>query len=427
MTLLRALVALLRLQGFRRLFLSRVTSQGSDGVFQVALAGHVLFNPEQATDALAIAAAFAVLLLPYSLIGPFAGVLLDLWPRRQVVVVSQLVRATAMLGVAGLIATSSGSTAFFCVVLLVFSVNRFVLSGLSAALPHVVERDQLVSANSVAPTCGSLAYIIGGAVGTGLRALGTDLVVVLVAAAGVAVAAFAASRLPFLGPDDDVPGPHVGQILASVAVGLVEALRTLPGRAKLLLALIFVTRLPMGFLLLQTVVLFRGGLSDAGGRGLVVAAAASAFGFTLAAFVTPWLSPRIGQVPYASRALLGVCVVVAAVGWLLTPWSVAVVGFVVGLASQCVKITVDSLLQAHVPDGLLGRAFAGYDMVYNAGLVAGAVTAAWTLPDSGLAAAPAAAIAAVYAVVGLALPPVWARARRADRGAGASSATQPGH
>ncbi|MET7592631.1 hypothetical protein ABZS92_38215, partial [Streptomyces sp. NPDC005444] len=31
-----------------------------------------------------IASAMAVLLLPYSLIGPFAGVLLDRWRRRQV-------------------------------------------------------------------------------------------------------------------------------------------------------------------------------------------------------------------------------------------------------------------------------------------------------------------------------------------------------
>ena len=51
MTFLRALWTLLRGRGFRRLFLSRVTSSFSDGVFQVALASHILFNPEKAADA----------------------------------------------------------------------------------------------------------------------------------------------------------------------------------------------------------------------------------------------------------------------------------------------------------------------------------------------------------------------------------------
>ena len=90
MTFLRALVMLLRVQGFRRLVLARVTSQGSDGAFQAALASHVLFNPEQNTDPRQISAAFAVVLLPYSILGPFAGTLLDRWPRRRVIVVSQL-------------------------------------------------------------------------------------------------------------------------------------------------------------------------------------------------------------------------------------------------------------------------------------------------------------------------------------------------
>ena len=102
MTFLRALRALLRQRGFRRLFVSRITSQGSDGIFQIALASHVLFNPEKAADAKSIAFAFAVVLLPYSLIGPFAGVLLDRWDRRRVLVVVQVARLVAILFVAAL-------------------------------------------------------------------------------------------------------------------------------------------------------------------------------------------------------------------------------------------------------------------------------------------------------------------------------------
>ena len=45
--------------------------------------------------------------------------------------------------------------------LLVLGVNRFLLSSLSAALPHVVSEDKLVMANAVSPTLGGLMAIDG--------------------------------------------------------------------------------------------------------------------------------------------------------------------------------------------------------------------------------------------------------------------------
>jgi hypothetical protein len=67
------LARLLRTRGFRRLLAVRFTTQWADGMFQAALGGAVLFNPERQADPLAVATGLAVLLLPYSLIGPFAG------------------------------------------------------------------------------------------------------------------------------------------------------------------------------------------------------------------------------------------------------------------------------------------------------------------------------------------------------------------
>ena len=69
-------------------------------MFQAALGGAVLFNPERQADPLAVAAGLAVLLLPYSLVGPFAGALLDRWDRRRVLLVANLLRAVLTLVVA---------------------------------------------------------------------------------------------------------------------------------------------------------------------------------------------------------------------------------------------------------------------------------------------------------------------------------------
>ena len=69
---------------FRRLFRVRLCGQAGDGLFQGALFGATFFNPESSTTAAAAAVSFAALLLPYSLVGPFAGVLLDRWSRQRV-------------------------------------------------------------------------------------------------------------------------------------------------------------------------------------------------------------------------------------------------------------------------------------------------------------------------------------------------------
>ena len=346
--------------------------------------------------------------------------LLDRWPRRRVIVVSQLIRAAAMLGVAGLVTGAETGPAFFGLVLLVFSVNRFILAGLSSAMPHVVPRDALVSANSVAPTCGSLAYLLGGAVGTGVRPS---------AAATSSTCSWPPSassrprgsrrRLPFIGPTTRA-GP-LGRADHQVGRdGLVEAVRTLPRRAWLLLGLVFVTRIPFGFLLLQTLLLFRGPFEAGhGARGFGIAAGASALGFASAAFVTPWLAPRLTAVPYAARMLALGALVCAVLGPFLTPWSIVAVGFAVSFTSQCVKITVDSLIQAHVDDHLLGRAFSAYDVVYNAGMVAAAALGAFVLPESGLAWWPLVAFAVPLRRDGAAARPALV--------AGHASSTTTGH
>jgi len=84
-------------RGFRRLYAARLLGQFGDGVFQASLAGAVLFNPERQAHAGDVAAGFAALLVPYSLVGPFAGVLLDRWRRQRVLVVSNVLRALGVL------------------------------------------------------------------------------------------------------------------------------------------------------------------------------------------------------------------------------------------------------------------------------------------------------------------------------------------
>ncbi|MGI8417724.1 MAG: hypothetical protein ACR2P2_16280, partial [Nakamurella sp.] len=105
--------ALLSVRGLRLLVTARLLGALGDGVFQASLAGAVLFSPERSTSAAAIAGGFAVLLLPYSVLGPFAGALLDRWSRRQVLVWANVARSGLVLLVAVAIATQAPEAVLF--------------------------------------------------------------------------------------------------------------------------------------------------------------------------------------------------------------------------------------------------------------------------------------------------------------------------
>src|SRR3954451_838398 len=85
---------------FGSLYGARTVAQLADGIFQASLASAVFFNPEHQTDPKQAAAGFVVLLLPYSLVGPFAGVFLDRWSRQRVLVRANIVRSVLVIATA---------------------------------------------------------------------------------------------------------------------------------------------------------------------------------------------------------------------------------------------------------------------------------------------------------------------------------------
>ncbi len=209
MSVARDLRTLLRFPDFRKLLTVRLLSQSADGIYQIALAAYVVFSPEKETSPAAIASALAVLLLPYSLLGPFAGVLLDRWQRRQVLFFGNLLLRTALAAVtAALVFGAVPEWLVFLSALTVTAVNRFVLAGLSAALPRVVDGERLVVANSLSPTAGTLAATLGGGVAFVVRFLApgagrdADALVLLTAAAVYLLAGLASLRMgrELLGP-----------------------------------------------------------------------------------------------------------------------------------------------------------------------------------------------------------------------------------
>ncbi|WP_018654220.1 MFS transporter [Actinomadura flavalba] len=402
------LAAIVRVRAFRRLYATRLTSQLTDGVFQVALAGYVFFSPERQASAGQAAAAFAVTLLPYSALGPFAGVLIDRWARRRILVWAPVVRALLVLSVTVLVASGDDGAVFFAAVLIVLGVNRFFLAALSASLPHVVDAPRLVTANAFTVTSGTIAAFAGAGIGYGLRAVvgggaeGTAVILLATAALFLAAGAIA-TRLPDLGPDD---APRAA--VRDVAHGLADGVRYLASHRQgaFALAAIGYHRLLYGVVLMMTLLLcrnhFTGGDADAGMTTFAAMLGFSGAGFFVAALITPWAVERVGKRAWITINLAAGAGALAlfATPFTRLPWAVG--AFALGVVSQGVKLSVDTILQQSITDAYRGRVFALYDMLFNALFAAGAAASAALLPPDGVSPLTLAALVTAYAAGALA-------------------------
>jgi MFS family permease len=377
---------------FRRLVELRVISQFGDGLFQAALAGALLFSPERAATPWAMAGAFAVLFLPYSLLGPFAGALLDRWDRRLVLVGANSARLVLMLGVATLLAVRAGDVPILCGALIVNGFTRFVSSGLSAALPHVVPREQVVTMNSLATASGAVAAFLGanfmllprwlfGAGDTGAS------VIIFIAAVPVALALWFSIRFAphVLGPDHTRREVH-GSVAYVVATGWGYGLRTaasVPTVAATLTGLA-AHRVVFGVNTVLVLILVRhGGSSEVAGLGTVVLfVGATGLGSFLATVCTPTAVRHWGRFRTANVAL-GAAAVVQLCGVGLALPVMTVCGFLLGALGQVVKLCADTAMQIDVDDALRGHVFTVQDSVFWVSFVAAIAAAAAVIPPDG--------------------------------------------
>jgi MFS family permease len=406
--------AVVRERDFRRLYATRLAGQLADGIVTVALTSYVFFSPERQTTAAAAAGAFSVLLLPYSIVGPFAGVLLDRWRRRQVLVVANAVRALLVVGIAALVAGGITGAPFYATGLAALSVNRFVLAALSAALPHVVAEADLVMANSVMTTSGSVVAGIGGGIGFVVRTLAgesdrVDAAILLLAAAMYAGAALLARRIDrdLLGPDLAVERPETRAAVRHVARGLVAGAEHVWSHraAGHALGAIGLHRFFYGLSTISTILLYRNYFNapadtTAAIGGLGLAVTASVAGFLAAALITPPATRRMGTQAWIVVLFSFAAAVEAVFAVSFSQPGLLVGAFLLGVVAQGAKICVDTIVQETVDDAFRGRVFSFYDMLFNVTFVAAAAAAALTVPSDGYSPLLFALIAAGYGGTG---------------------------
>jgi hypothetical protein len=382
------------LPGFWQLLQLRMASQFGDGLFQAGLAGALLFNPDRASDPMAIARAFAVLFLPYSLLGPFAGALMDRWDRRLVLVGANIGRLLLIAAIGTILALRAGDLMLLCAALLANGLSRFVASGLSASLPHVVPREQVVTMNSVATASGAFAAFLGAnfmllprwLAGAGDRGASA---IIFTAAVPVLLALFLAWRIGprVLGPDETRGAIH-GSIAYAVVTGWVHGVRSVVQRPTVAatLSALATHRMVVGINSLILLLLVNHLKSAAtGGLGFaLVFFAASGLGAFLATVLTPPSVRRWGRFATANGALVASAIIEVAGAGLFLPVMIAC-SFFLGVSGQMIKLCADSAIQIDVDDALRGHVFAVQDALFWVAFIVSITIAAMLIPDDGRA------------------------------------------
>ena len=375
----------LRHADFRRLFALRLLSQSADGLMQAALVATVAFSPERQTTAAGFAIASSIVVLPYTFIGPFAGVFIDRWPRRAIMVIAPLLRAGPVFLV--LASPTHQPVLFYAGALWVTATNRFFLSTAQAVVPRLVPTEDLLAANSLATIGGTVALLVGVTIGGVVSdALGSGVIIAVASAEWLATS-FVATRIrsdlrprTIAGPPELIRNAvrRVGRELREGAVALVRTPRAIGPITS-----ISIDQMGQGLVLALAVVVFRERFGEGVGSFSWLIGAGGA-GVFLGLLTIGWLDERFPRewIVAGSFAIGGITLVL--VGLSVNRWSVLVASFVIGLAFAWKKIPIDTTVQEAVPDGLRGRIFSVYDVVYNVARVGALGLAVPMIPRFGV-------------------------------------------
>lgn len=390
----RGLQLLIRERDFRFLMITQYAAQAGDGIVQAALAkviafgGQKGFDVEGARDPEELLRIVLYIFVPYTVISPFLGVVIDRWDRRRLLFVANALRAVVIALVALSGTADVGDAPLFLAFLLTLASTRLVLATKAAAMPATLGGSSLVEGNAVSQLGGAM-FQLGGA-GAALIAaelLDTDPIV-LVGAVVYGLGALAALGIRRAG-EVRAKGLSLGREIAAVLSNILAGLREVARipKAGASITTYFWLRLLWSFCIVGIGFIARDLLADDDMQVLIVTGGAGALGAVLGFVLATRLHSKVATTAYlvlgASAVAGGSAMVLGAIE---ARFALALLTFGLGFGFFLAKISLDTMVQEALGDDFRGRAFSLYDIAYNMAWVfaAGAMKLFWTEDRQGL-------------------------------------------
>lgn len=355
---------------FRRLLAALAISQAGDWLYNLALLALVL---ERTHSTMWVALTTAARVAPIVLMGPLGGVLADRWDRRRTMIASDLIRLSAMLGLAAVAATGLPIVLAPVLAGIATAAASPYPPCVAATTPRLVPDGVLPGANAARSAVGMLCMVAGPGFGALLLLLGSTTAAFLINGVTFALSAVVVASLP--AGDIFTPGHSEDQpagIWAELRTG-AAALRARPEAVRLIGADVMCSIVYGAHTVLLLLLARQLGLGDAGYGYLLAALGVGGVLGTLVA----------GRVASASRQgplLMAAVVTVSLPAMLLaiTSWvPVALLwALLIGAGSVVVEVASDTSLQRRLAPEVLARGAGIALPAAFAGIVLGSLVAA---------------------------------------------------
>lgn len=145
-------------RNFFCLWTAQIVSNFGDRLTQMALVALVYQQSPGNTIALAKLISFTI--IPVFLIGPIAGAWVDRLDKRNVMIISDLLRGILVLMIP-LFILSKQILLIYLVIFLTFSISRFFIPSKMAIIPELVSKEKLLVANTLADTTHMVGNVLG--------------------------------------------------------------------------------------------------------------------------------------------------------------------------------------------------------------------------------------------------------------------------
>ena len=409
----RGLALLFKNRDFGLLMGAQFLAQAGDGIVQTALGKFIVFGGQKGFDPEAARSPDEVLrialyiFVPYAIVSPFLGVVIDRWDRRRLLWVANGLRGVvvAIIGLVGIGAIPQ--FVLFLAFVLTLASTRVVLATKAAALPATLGEENLVEGNAVSQLGGAMFQIGGAVVAIGASLFLVARWVALIGSLVYIAGALLALRIRRASSHEAGTSfwQELSRVLANIASGVRQVARS--PKAASSITTYFWLRLLWSFTLTGIAFVSLELLEGAETTRLILTGGGGAVGAVLGFLLAGTLTKRVrttAMLVVASSGLAGAAV--AVLGALEAKAAIVLLTFCLGLGFFLGKISLDTMVQEALGDDFRGRAFSLYDIAYNvAWVVAAAVMKLWWTSLEGTLIA----LGGVVFLVGVAALALWFR------------------
>ncbi|HEY0739062.1 MAG TPA: MFS transporter [Herpetosiphonaceae bacterium] len=367
----------LRERNFALLWTGGIISGFGDWLLLVALP---IFVYNLSGSSLATGAMFIIQILPRVLLAPVAGVFVDRWDRKRVMVISDIIRGVVLLSLL-FVQSTDLLWIVYLVALVMSSVAQFFGPADSALVPSLVEKENLIAANSLTSLAANLTRLAGPALGGLLMEwIGFNAVIVLDSISfffsALLIGLITKRATAQAQPAEDEPAAT--SQLAGIWQEFWDGLQVVR-RDPMLVAIFLVVGLamPAEGIMQVLLVIFVENILGGSAQHFGLMYSADGIGSLLGSFGIVWAQRTLppNRLVGVSAILLGLIMV--AQFNILSLNVFLILSILVGIVQVGVFVSMTTLVQMRVPEQYLGRVFASFVTVVSLSTLAGLLFASF--------------------------------------------------